>query len=207
MRSRPPPVGRNTPTPPGAGGIVSAVVINWTGRSEADRLLETDPLALLIGLLLDQQVKMERAFSAPYDLRERLGHLDAARIATTDPEVLDAAFRERPALHRFPGSMARRVQALCQVIAEQYEGDASRLWRDVADGRELHSRIGALPGFGEEKTRITLAVLAKRFDVRPPGWEQYAASWHSIADVDSPESMAKARDVKRQIKAERARKG
>lgn len=182
------------------------MAINWTGRPEADRLLETDPLALLIGLLLDQQVKMERAFSAPYDLRDRIGTLDAARIATMDPDALDKAFRERPALHRFPGSMARRVQALCQVIAEQYDGDAARLWTDANDGRELHTRIGALPGFGEEKTRITLAVLAKRFDVRPAGWDQYAASWHSIADVDSPESMAKARDVKRQLKADRARR-
>lgn len=181
------------------------MTINWTGRPEADQLLEDDPLALLIGLLLDQQVKMERAFSAPYDLKDRVGHLDAGRLATMDPEVLDAAFRERPALHRFPGAMARRVQALCQVISEQYGGDATELWRHAADGRELHARIAALPGFGEEKTRITLAVLGKRFGVQPAGWERYAADWHSIADVDSVESMAKAREVKRQIKADRAK--
>ena len=100
------------------------MTIRWTGRPEADRLLETDPLALLIGLVLDQQVKMEKAFNGPYDLRERLGHLDAAKIASMDPQKLDAVFRQRPALHRFPGNMARRVQQLCQVIATEYGGDA-----------------------------------------------------------------------------------
>lgn len=179
--------------------------INWTGRPEADRLLEEDPLALLIGLVLDQQVKMEKAFSGPYDLQQRLGHLDAARIATTDPAALDAAFRERPALHRFPGNMARRVQQLCAVVAGQYGGDAAAIWRDAHTGEELSKRISALPGFGEEKTRITISVLAKRLGVQPPGWEAYAAGWHSIADVDSPGSMEQAREVKRQIKAERAR--
>ena len=176
--------------------------ITWTGRPEADRLLETDPLALLIGLVLDQQVKMEKAFSGPYDLRERLGHLDAGRIAAMGPEQLDAAFRERPALHRFPGNMARRVQQLCQVVATEYGGDAGAIWRDVRDGAELARRISALPGFGDQKTQITVAVLAKKWGVQPPGWERYAASWHTVADVDSPESMAEARDVKRRMKAE-----
>ena len=176
--------------------------ITWTGRPEADRLLETDPLALLIGLVLDQQVKMEKAFSGPYDLKQRLGHLDAGRIADMDPEQLDAVFRERPALHRFPGNMARRVQQLCQVVATEYGGDAGAIWRDVRDGSELARRISALPGFGDQKTQITVAVLAKKWDVRPPGWERYAASWHTVADVDSPESMAEAREVKRRMKAE-----
>jgi len=177
--------------------------IMWTGRPEADRLLETDPLALLIGLVLDQQVKMEKAFSGPYDLRERLGHLDAGRIARMDPQQLDAAFRQRPALHRFPGNMARRVQQLCEVVAERYDGDAAAIWRDVPTGAELARRIAALPGFGEQKTLITVAVLAKKWGVRPPGWEQHAAAWHTVADVDSPESMAAAREVKRQMKAEK----
>jgi len=176
--------------------------ITWTGRPEADRLLETDPLALLIGLVLDQQVKMEKAFSGPYELKQRLGHLDAAAIAEMDPERLDAAFRERPALHRFPGNMARRVQQLCQVVASEYGGDAAAIWRDVKDGAELARRISALPGFGDQKTQITVAVLAKKWGVQPPGWERYAAQWHTVADVDSPESMAKAREVKRQLKAE-----
>ena len=176
--------------------------ITWTGRPEADKLLETDPLALLIGLVLDQQVKMEKAFSGPYDLKQRLGHLDAGEIASMDPYKLDAVFRERPALHRFPGNMARRVQQLSQVIAERYGGDAAAVWRGVTDGAELARRISELPGFGEQKTLITVAVLAKKYGVRPPGWEAHAAHWHSVADVDSPESMAQAREVKRRMKAE-----
>jgi uncharacterized HhH-GPD family protein len=178
--------------------------ITWTGRPEADRLLEEDPLALLIGLVLDQQVKMEKAFSGPYDLKQRLGHLDPARIGEMDPEALNAAFRERPALHRFPGNMARRVQQLCKVVAEEYGGDAAAIWRDVAGGEELSKRIGGLPGFGEEKTKITISVLAKKLGVQPPGWEAYGASWHSVADVDSPESMEKARVAKRELR-ERAK--
>jgi uncharacterized HhH-GPD family protein len=176
--------------------------ITWTGQPEADRLLETDPLALLIGLVLDQQVKMEKAFSGPYDLKRRLGQLDAGEIARMDPERLDAVFRERPALHRFPGNMARRVQQLCQVITSEYGGDAAAVWRDVRDGAELSRRIAGLPGFGEQKTMITVAVLAKKWGVQPPGWERYAAKWHTVADVDSPESMQRARDIKRQLKAE-----
>ena len=176
--------------------------ITWTGRPDADKLLETDPLALLIGLVLDQQVKMEKAFSGPYDLKQRLGHLDARKIASMDPDKLDAVFRERPALHRFPGNMARRVQQLCQVIAERYGGDAAGVWRGVSNGSELALRISDLPGFGEQKTLITVAVLAKKYGVQPPGWEAHAAHWHTVADVDSPESMAEARAVKRRMKAE-----
>src|SRR5438046_1047048 len=111
--------------------------IVWTQDPAANELLETDPLALLIGLVLDQQVKMEKAFNGPYDLQQRLGHLDAARIAAMDPAALDAAFRERPALHRFPGNMARRVQQLCEVVATRYGNDAAAIWRDAADGDEL----------------------------------------------------------------------
>lgn len=176
--------------------------ITWTDRPEANQLLETDPLALLIGLVLDQQVKMEKAFSGPYDLKQRLGDLDAEKIARMNPDKLDAVFRERPALHRFPGNMARRVQQLCQVVADKYGGDASAIWRDVSDGAELARRISALPGFGEQKTQITIAVLAKKYGVKPSGWEAHAAQWHTVADVDSPESMAEAREVKRRMKAE-----
>jgi uncharacterized HhH-GPD family protein len=177
--------------------------IHWTGRPEADQLLESDPLALLIGMLLDQQVKMEKAFSGPYELRERLGgSLDAAAISAMDPDQLDGIFRERPALHRFPGSMARRVQDLCAVVARDYGNDAEAIWRDAGSGEDLAKRLRALPGFGEGKTRIMVAVLGKRFGVRPPGWEAEAADWHSIADVDSPESMAQAREVKRAMKKE-----
>jgi uncharacterized HhH-GPD family protein len=175
--------------------------ISWTGDPEADALLESDPLALLIGLVLDQQVKMEKAFSGPFELKKRLGgRLEAREIAEMDPEQLDELFRRRPALHRFPGSMARRVQELCRKLVDDYGGDAGAVWRDAASGAELAKRIGSLPGFGKQKVQITVAVLAKKFDVRPPGWEAEAAHWHTVADVDSPESMQIARDVKREMK-------
>ena len=175
--------------------------IVWTQNEAANELLETDPLALLIGMVLDQQVKMEKAFSGPYELKERLGHLDAGKIAEMDPERLDAAFRERPALHRFPGNMARRVQAMCAAVVKDYGGDAASIWRDASSGDELAARIARLPGFGEMKTRIMVSILAKKFGVKPTGWEKHAATWHSVADVDSAESMAHARDVKREMKA------
>ncbi|HEX6349051.1 MAG TPA: HhH-GPD-type base excision DNA repair protein [Candidatus Dormibacteraeota bacterium] len=176
--------------------------IVWTQNDAANQLLETDPLALLIGMVLDQQVKMERAFSGPYELKQRLGgRLDAEQIARMEPEKLDAVFRERPALHRFPGNMARRVQAMCQVLVSDYGGDAAAVWRDAKDGADLAKRIGKLPGFGEMKVKILIAVLAKKFDVRPPGYEKYAATWHTVADVDSEESMVQAREVKRRMKA------
>jgi len=159
------------------------VPIVWTQDPAANKLLETDPLALLIGMVLDQQVKMEKAFGGPYELKQRLGHLDARQIASMDPEVLDKVFRDRPAL-----------------VAD-YGGDAGSVWRDAKDGAELAARIKKLPGFGDMKTKILVAILAKKFDVRPPGWEQQAANWHSVADVDSAETMAHARDVKRDMKA------
>ena len=176
--------------------------IRWTDNPEADALLEREPLALLIGLVLDQQVKMEKAFSGPYVLKQRLGHLDAKKIAAMDPETLDRVFRERPALHRFPGSMAKRVQQMTRTVADQYDGNAARVWSEAKTGAELAKNIRALPGFGEMKVKITVAVLAKKFGVKPPGWEAEAADWHSVADVDSADSMAQARDVKRAMKAE-----
>jgi uncharacterized HhH-GPD family protein len=178
------------------------VPIVWTQDAAANQLLETDPLALLIGLVLDQQVKMEKAFMGPYELKRRLGRLDARQIAAMDPAKLDAVFRERPALHRFPGNMARRVQAMCQVLVSDYGGDAAAVWRDAADGDDLARRIGRLPGFGDMKVKILIAVLAKKFGVKPQGYEKYAATWHTVADVDSEESMAQAREVKRRMKAE-----
>lgn len=177
--------------------------IVWTDDPAANELLETDPLALLIGMVLDQQVKMEKAFAGPYVLRQRLGGLDARAIASMDPSRLDAVFRERPALHRFPGNMARRVQAMCVAIVKDYGGDAGSVWRDASTGDELAARISALPGFGEMKTRIMVSILAKKFGVKPPGWEKHAATWHSVADVDSAETMAHAREVKREMNSER----
>ncbi len=178
--------------------------IVWTDNEDANQLLDTDPLALLIGMVLDQQVKMEKAFSGPYELKKRLGGLDAKKIARMDPEKLDAVFRERPALHRFPGNMAKRVQAMTQAVVKDYGGDAAAVWRDAKDGDDLADRISALPGFGEMKTKIMVSVLAKKFNVRPKGWEKHAANWHSVADVDSPETMAQARVVKREMKAAKA---
>jgi len=175
--------------------------IVWTDDPAANKLLETDPYALLIGLVLDQQVKMEKAFGGPYELKRRLGHLEVRKIAAMDPDQLNVVFRERPALHRFPGSMAGRVQALSKVIVEEYGGDAGSVWTAARDGDDLAARIKKLPGFGDMKVKILVAILAKRFGVRPEGWEKHAATWHTVADVDSPESMAQARVVKREMKA------
>ncbi len=175
--------------------------IVWTDLPEANRLLETDPLALLVGLVLDQQVKMEKAFAGPYELKRRLGHLDARKIAAIDPDKLGAVFRERPALHRFPGSMAQRVQALCAAVVKEYSDAAAAVWTGARDGDDLALRIKKLPGFGDMKVKILVAVLAKKFGVKPNGWEKHAASWHTVADVDSEETMAEARTVKREMKA------
>ena len=177
--------------------------IVWTDDPAANELLETSPLALLIGLVLDQQVKMEKAFGGPYELKRRLGHLDVHKIAAMDPDKLGAVFRERPALHRFPGSMAQRVQALCQAIVKDYGSDAGAVWQEARDGDDLATRIKKLPGFGDMKVKILVSILAKKFDVKPQGWEKHAADWHTVADVDSAETMAQARDVKREMKAKK----
>jgi uncharacterized HhH-GPD family protein len=173
-----------------------------TGDADADRLLVENPLALLIGMLLDQQVPMEWAFRGPASLRDRLGKLDARAIAELSPEELEAVFRAKPALHRFPASMAKRTHALCQQLVDEYGGDAAAVWRDAPDGAELLRRLRDLPGFGAEKSKIFLALLAKRLGVRPPGWEQAAAPFsdstpRSVADVESPETLARVRDWKR----------
>jgi uncharacterized HhH-GPD family protein len=184
------------------------VAVPVTGDPEADRLLTDEPLALMIGMLLDQQVPMEWAFSAPLKLKERLGgRLDAAEIAALDPAALLAVFKGPPALHRFPGSMAMRTQALCQHLVDDYGGDAAAVWVGVADGRELVRRVRALPGFGGEKSKIFIALLAKRFGVRPPGWEAAAAPFsdgepRSVADVDSAETLVKVRAWKKMMKAQ-----
>ncbi len=177
-----------------------------TGDPDADRLLVENPLALLIGMLLDQQVPMEWAFRGPSTLRDRLGGLDARAIAELPPDELEAVFRAKPALHRYPASMATRTQALCRHLVDQYGGDAAAVWRDVPDGAELLRRLRDLPGFGAEKSKIFLALLAKRLGVRPPGWEEAAAPFsdptpRSVADIDSPETLAQVRDWKRAQKA------
>jgi uncharacterized HhH-GPD family protein len=178
-----------------------------TGDAEADKLLVDDPLALMIGMLLDQQVPMEWAFSGPLRLKERLGgRLDAADIASRYPGELEQLFKGPPALHRFPGSMAKRTQALCQHLVDHHGGDAADVWTGVDDGRELVRRVKALPGYGGEKAKIFTALLAKRFGVRPAGWEEAAAPFsddepRSVADIDSAETLQRVRSWKKAMKA------
>jgi uncharacterized HhH-GPD family protein len=173
----------------------------FTGDPEADALLAHDPLALLIGFTLDQQVTVQKAFSGPLELRRRLGHLDAAKIASTDPAELAEVFQRRPSLHRFPGAMAGRVQVLSEVVVKEYGGDASRIWREAKDGRDLERRLLALPGVGDMKAKALLAVLGKRFGVRPPGWEAVAPKHPTLGDVDSAEALAQYQAAKRAQKA------
>ncbi|WKU04807.1 HhH-GPD-type base excision DNA repair protein [Micromonospora sp. HUAS LYJ1] len=175
---------------------------------EANRLLERSPLALLTGMLLDQQVPMEKAFSSPYVLAQRLGHdPDARELAGYDPAELVEVFARPPALHLFPKAMAGRVQELCRVLVDRYAGDAGQLWADVTDGRELLRRIADLPGFGTQKAQIFVALLGKRYDVRPDGWREAAGgygdpdTYRSVADVTDAESLRRVREYKQQAKA------
>ena len=183
-------------------------VLPVTGDPEADKLLVEDPLARLIGMLLDQQVPMEWAFSSPLKLKERLGGvLDAAAIAAMPLEQLEAVFKGPPALHRFPGSMAKRTHQLAQHLVDTYDGSAAAVWEGVESGKELFARLKGLPGFGGEKAKIFLALLAKRFDVRPPGWEEPAAPFsddqhRSVADIDSEDALMRVRQFKKAKKAE-----
>jgi uncharacterized HhH-GPD family protein len=175
--------------------------LHFTGDDEADRLLAEEPLALLIGFVLDQQVTVQKAFSGPLVLRRRLGTLDAATIAGTDPGELEEIFRERPAIHRFPGNMARRVQDLCAAVAEDYGGSAERVWLEAESGEDLKRRLLALPGIGPMKAGSLLAILGKRFGVRPPGWEDVAPQHPTLGDVDSYEALEAYQEKKRAYKA------
>lgn len=182
-----------------------------TGDDEADRLLDRDPLALLIGMLLDQQVPMEWAFAGPATLHRRLGHLDAHRIAALEPEVFVAVCSTKPAIHRYPGSMGARIHALCTAVADEYGGHAERIWNDAADGADLLRRLRRLPGYGEEKSRILVAILAKRFGIRPSGWREAAGPFgddepRSVADVADAESLAQVRAWKKMMKSARKTK-
>jgi uncharacterized HhH-GPD family protein len=176
--------------------------LHFTPDAAANRLLASEPLAVMIGMLLDQQVPMEWAFSAPALLKERLGGtLDATAIAAMDPADLDAVFRDKPALHRYPGSMAKRTHALCAHLVEHYGGQADAVWTGVQTGEELLARVLALPGYGPAKARIFVGLLGKRLGIRPEGWETAAADWASIADVDSFERVGEIRERKRAMKA------
>jgi uncharacterized HhH-GPD family protein len=172
----------------------------FTDSDEANRLIASDPLALLIGFAIDQQVTVQQAFQGPLRLRERIGHLDAARIATMDPTELEAAFRERPAIHRFPTAMAKRVQELCAVVADEYGGDASRIWTEARDTADLRKRIGALPGFGKMKITGFGSVLALRFGV--PQAQDLVPEYPCLGGVDSAAALAEYQAQKRAHKAE-----
>jgi uncharacterized HhH-GPD family protein len=190
-----------TPTAPSA-------VLPVTGDADADALLGSDAFALLLGMLLDQQVPMEWAFRGPATLRERLGGtLEVTKIAAMSPDELDVVFRDKPALHRYPGSMAKRAHALATHIVETYDGDTAAIWTTAPDAGELFARLRALPGFGEDKAKIFLAVLGKRLGVAPKGWERFAKPFsdsrpRSVADVDSPEALKRVRAFKQEQKAQ-----
>ena len=175
---------------------------------EATKLLHSSPLALLLGMLLDQQIPMEKAFSSPYVLKERLGHdLDAREIATFDPEAFEAIVATPPALHRFPRANAKRIQELCQILVERYDGEAANIWTGVDSGAELVRRMGQLPGFGKQKSQIFVALLAKQFGIAPDGWREATGvygeegSLRSVADITDEGSLAKVREYKQAMKA------
>lgn len=176
--------------------------------ADANTLLSTDPLALLIGMVLDQQIPLEKAFSSPYVLSQRLGHVPTAvELAEFDPDSLIAIFAKPPALHRFPKAMAGRVQEVCRALVEHYDGDAANLWAGVADGAELLKRVASLPGFGKQKSQIFVALLGKQYGVEPAGWREAAGaygdvgSFKSVADIVDGESLGKVRAYKKEMKA------
>ncbi|MGI5196741.1 HhH-GPD-type base excision DNA repair protein [Streptomyces sp. CA-288835] len=185
------------------------VTLHLAQQPEADELLGRSPLAALVGMLLDQQIPMEWAFAGPYTIAQRLGadDLDAHEIAAYDPEAFATLLATKPAVHRYPGSMATRIQQLCQYLVEHYDGDAAALWKDAASGTELLNRLNSLPGFGTQKSQIFLALLGKQLGVRPDGWREAAGaygapeSFRSVADITGPESLAKVRAHKQELKA------
>ncbi|GHB25929.1 (Fe-S)-cluster assembly protein [Streptomyces viridiviolaceus] len=185
------------------------VTLHLAQDPEADELLGRSPLAALVGMLLDQQIPMEWAFKGPSTIARRMGaeDLDAHDIAAHDPEAFAALLAEKPAVHRYPGSMAGRVQQLCRYLVETYDGDAEAVWRGVGDGRELLRRLQELPGFGKQKAQIFLALLGKQLGVRPEGWREAAGDYgapkafRSVADITGPESLAKVRAHKQEMKA------
>jgi uncharacterized HhH-GPD family protein len=173
----------------------------YTDDDEANALLASEPLALLIGLALDQQVTVQKAFAGPREIERRLGSLDAPELAGIDTAELERVFAEKPAIHRFPGSMAKRVQELCRAITSEYGGRAERVWTEAADGADLERRLRGLPGFGDMKVRTALAILAKRFGVRPAGIDDVLPKHPTLGDVDSPEALEAYQAAKRAHKA------
>lgn len=179
---------------------------NITGDPDADKVLDESPFALLAAMMLDQQYPMEHAFRGPAKVLDRFGSLEPSAVAAADPDEFAALCSTPPAVHRFPGSMATRLQSLAAVVEEKYDGRAERLWSEAADGRDLLRRLKELPGFGTQKAQIFMALLAKQLGVRPEGWEQAAGAYaepgyRSVADVVDPESLQKVRELKKQKKA------
>lgn len=182
------------------------MAIHITGLDGADRILTDNPFALLAGMMLDQQYPMEHAFRGPAKVTERFGGFDPRAIAEADPEAFAALCATPPAIHRFPGSMAARLQDLARLVVADYDGDAARLWDEAADAEDLMRRVQALPGFGAQKAKIFMSLLAKQLDVRPPGWAKLVGDYaldgyRSVADVVDPASLQKVRDFKKQKKA------
>jgi uncharacterized HhH-GPD family protein len=187
---------------------MSAMTLSLPIDAEANKLLSTDPLALLIGMVLDQQIPLEKAFSSPFVLTQRLGHAPtAAELAEFDPEGLIAIFAQPPALHRFPKAMAARVQEVCRALVERYDGDAAKLWDGAENGGELLKRVASLPGFGQQKSQIFVALLGKQYGVQPAGWREAAGgygvegSYKSVADIVDEQSLGKVRAYKKEMKA------
>jgi uncharacterized HhH-GPD family protein len=175
--------------------------LQWTGDPASDRLISEDPTALLIGFCLDQQVPIEWAFQGPLRMTERLGTVDPVQIARMDPTRVEKAFQTPPALHRFPVSMAQRVYGLCKVIADEYDGDPTRIWTEAKDAKELQGRFAALPGFGAAKARVMVGVVAKHLGVHPSGWETVAPDWPTLADVTTVAEREQYQAQKRAFKA------
>jgi uncharacterized HhH-GPD family protein len=186
-----------------------ASTLHIAQHPEADQMLSTDPLALVLGMLLDQQFPMERAFAGPYVLAQRIGvtRLDAAALAAHDPDTLAAAFALTPVVHRYPKAMAARTQDLCRILVDKYDGSAARLWETAATGKELLARVAALPGFGKQKAQIFVALLGKQYGVQPEGWREAAGGYgeegvyKSVADVTGQEALDRVRAYKKEMKA------
>jgi uncharacterized HhH-GPD family protein len=182
------------------------MAIHITGDAHADQVLTDSPFALLVGMMLDQQYPMEHAFRGPAKVLDRFGSIEPAAIAGADPEEFAALCATPPAIHRFPGAMAARLQELARIVTDEHDGDASRIWTGAADAKDLLRRVQALPGFGKQKSQIFVALLAKQLGVRPEGWEQVVGAYaeegyRSVADVVDGESLQKVRDHKKQMKA------
>jgi uncharacterized HhH-GPD family protein len=189
--------------------LEAVVTLSLPIAPEANDLLQRSPLALLLGMLLDQQQTMEKAFGSPYELERRLGHaLDAGELADYDEEALIALFSRPPVLHRFPKAFAKRTQAMCRMLVDRYGGEAERVWSEATSGQDLLRRVQALPGFGEQKARIFVALLGKRFGVRPEGWREAAGpygdddAYKSVADITDEEALRRVREYKQQVKAQ-----